>query len=74
MILKINEAGSKGFDKEIFERELTDDILIKPRVKDLLEDKMVYIDREKYKPTLKGILFVRIFILYRKLLNARKGG
>lgn len=74
MVLKISEAGSKGLDEDVFKQELTDDILIKPRIKDLLTDKMAYIEGEKYKPTLKGILFVRIFILYRKLLNVPKGG
>ena len=36
--------------------------------------KKAYLDGEKYRLTSKGVLFARIFIFYRKLLNAPKGG
>ncbi len=74
MVMTIEKAGQEGLDKKEFDQRLNDDILIKPRVRDLITDKMAYLDGEKYKLTSKGVLFTRIFILYRRLLNAPKGG
>ncbi len=74
MVMTIEKAGQEGLDKKEFDQRLNDDILIKPRIRDLITDKMAYLDREKYKLTSKGVLFARIFILYRRLLNAPKGG
>lgn len=74
MVMTIEKAGQEGLDKKEFEQKLSDDILVKPRIKDLVTDKMAYLDGEKYKLTSKGVLFARIFIFYRRLLNAPKGG
>ena len=74
MVMTIEKAGPEGLDKKEFDRMLNDDILIKPRIRDLIIDKMAYLDGEKYKLTSKGVLFARIFILYRGLLNAPKSG
>ena len=74
MVMTIEKAGQEGLDKKEFDRILNDDLLIKPRIKDLITDKMAYLDGEKYRLTSKGVLFARIFIFYRKLLNAPKGG
>ena len=74
MVMTIEKAGQGGLDKKEFIQRLNDDILIKPRIRDLITDKMAYLDGEKYKLTTKGVLFAQIFIWYRKLLNAPKGG
>lgn len=74
MVNNIAKAGSDGLDKKEFERILNNSLLVKPRIHDLITDKMAYMDGDKYRLTSKGILVVRIFILYRKLLNASKGG
>jgi len=74
MINAIAKAGPKGLGEKIFTKMMTDEILIKPRLADLLNDKMAYYDGDRYRLTLKGILFARLFIFYRKLLNAPKGG
>lgn len=74
MVMTIEKAGQEGLDKKEFDQKLNDDILVKPRIRDLITDKMAYLDGEKYKLTSKGVLFARIFILYRRLLNAPKGG
>ena len=74
MTLTIANAGPEGLDKKEFDKIMTNDILVKPRIRDLLLDKMAYKEGDKYKITPKGILFARIFIIYRKLLNAQKGG
>lgn len=74
MVMKIAKSAPDGFAKEKLFDLLSDDLLIKPRMRDLVNVKMLYIDGEKYKLTVRGILFVRVFILYRKLLNLPKGG
>lgn len=74
MVMTIARAGSKGLDKKSFDQLITDDVLIKPRIRDLVVDKMVFIDKDKYRLTPKGVIFAKIFIIYRKLLKASKGG
>jgi len=74
IVMKIAKSTPNGFGKEKLFDMLTDDLLIKPRIRDLVNAKMIYIDGDKYKLTVRGILFVRMFILYRKLLNLPKGG
>lgn len=74
MTLTIAKAGGNGLSKNIFDATMTDDILVKPRIQDLLLDQMAYCESGKYKLTAKGILFARIFIFYRNLLKAQKGG
>ena len=70
----IADAGSEGVAKDVFFDSLNDDILVKPRIKDLLRDKMAYLEEGRYRLTPKGIRFARIFILFRGLLKAPKGG
>jgi len=74
IVLTINSAGSYGLEEEVLDKIMTNDILVKPRIRDLIIDKMVYVDGEKYKLTPKGLLLVRTFIFYRKILNTEKGG
>jgi hypothetical protein len=74
MVLRIHRAGGTGLKKDIFEKEMSDELLIEPRVKDLLLDKMAFLDGNIYKLTTKGSLFAKIFIFYRRLLNAPMGG
>ena len=75
IVAYIANAGSNGLDKKCFDELMNDNILIKPRIRDLLLNNMVERDGEKYVLTAKGILFVRIFIIYRKIMNVpHKGG
>lgn len=74
MIMLIANAGPNGLDEKEFAKIMTDDLLVKPRVKDLILDRMVYLDGNKYRLTPKGLLLAHIFIFYRKILNAGKGG
>lgn len=74
MIRAIEKAGTAGLEKLKLEEALNDDILVKPRVRDLLRDQMVYMCQEKYMLTSKGKLFVGIFKFYRDILRASKGG
>lgn len=74
MIMSIKMAGAVGLEKNKLEEALNDDILVKPRVSDLLRDQMVYLDRGKYMLTSKGRLFIFILKTYREILRAPKGG
>ncbi|MFC1558369.1 hypothetical protein ACFL40_03340 [candidate division KSB1 bacterium] len=74
MVMIIKKYGLDGIDKKELEEIITDDLLIKPRVEDLLFDRMAYMEGEKYKLTPKGVLFASIFRFYRRLINAPKGG
>ncbi|KAF0144468.1 MAG: Uncharacterized protein FD156_1772 [Nitrospirae bacterium] len=75
MVLKIVNAGSGGLDEAEFDKTMTDDILVKPRISDIVTAELAYMDGDKYRLTPKGILLARIFIFYRKLMNnTSKGG
>ena len=74
MILAVNEAGEKGLNKSEFEKMFTDELLIIPRIRDLVESGMIFLDQEKYRLALSGRVFISIFIFYRKLMKAQKGG
>jgi len=74
MVQAVARAGKPGLPSDQFHRMMTDDVLVTPRVRDLLTDRMAYLDGNRYRLTPKGILFARIFIQYRRLLGAKKGG
>lgn len=74
MIKTIADAAEKGIAKGDFFAALNNDILIKPRLKDLLTDRMAVIYDGKYTLTPKGRLFAGIFTGYRALLGLGKGG
>ena len=75
MIMSIANAGPNGLPKEQFEQLMTDEMLVIPRIRDLLRDKIVYVEGKKYKLTTKGLVSAWIFIVYRHILNiSQKGG
>lgn len=74
MILAIAKAGSKGLDKDIFLKTMTDEVLIIPRINDLLRSGSVYEDNHKLKLNNKGLFFTKLFLAYRKIIKAGKGG
>ena len=74
ILLLIHETGETGLTAGQLKHKIDDQVLIEPRVKDLLKDKMVVENRGKYHLKLKGILLARLFIFYRNLMGAGKGG
>lgn len=74
IMLEISRAGSEGLAMESFHQSMTDDVLVAPRLKDLLMDKMAYMEEDRYRLTKKGIWMARVFGCYRKLIDAPKGG
>ena len=70
----IHAAGENGLPDDELKSYLTDDVLVHPRIRDLYRDQLVFNKGGKIFLTPKGKWFVRIFIFYRWLLNAKKGG
>ncbi|OGH51475.1 MAG: hypothetical protein A3G13_01865 [Candidatus Levybacteria bacterium RIFCSPLOWO2_12_FULL_37_7] len=74
MVMEIHKAGQYGLPVESFKQAMTDEVLVIPRVSDLVRDKLIYLEEKKCVLTGKGKLFANIFIFYRHLLNLNKGG
>ncbi|QPJ65336.1 MAG: hypothetical protein G3M78_08005 [Candidatus Nitrohelix vancouverensis] len=74
IVMTIHQGGEEGVAVEKFYETLTDDLLVKPRIRDLLVDKMATLDDGKYRLTRKGRLLAVLFGAYRSLLKAPKGG
>ena len=74
MILKIKAGGARGVRKEEFDDFLSDELLIKPRVDDLVTDKMAELSGGRYHLTSKGRLMARIFNLSKSVLRLGTGG
>jgi hypothetical protein len=74
IVMNVVKGGREGLDKEGLEQLTDDDLLVKPRIRDLAADKMVNLDSGKYKLTPQGFFLIRLIVFYRKLLNAGKGG
>ena len=74
MILAIAKESHSGLDKEVFYSRMDNENLVVPRIKDLVKDKMISYENDKYRLTAKGLFLVNIFIWWRKFMNAPKGG
>ena len=72
--LAVAATGPAGIAESELNAFVNDDKLVKPRIRDLVLDKMAYIDSGRYRLTPKGLLFARLFISYRALLGRGKGG
>ncbi len=74
IVMAVASSGKDGLDKKIFEQRMNNEILLLPRVNDLISEKLAYIENDRYKLTSKGLMFARIFHIYRKLLNRPQMG
>jgi hypothetical protein len=74
IIMKISEAEPIGLTKKQLKLGLGDDVLIKPRIDDMLLDRMAELKQGRYRLTRKGILLAQLFIFYRNLMRASRGG
>lgn len=75
IITHVSDKGPTGLDKELLEKSLTDELLVKPRIEDLVTEKMIFIGQDgKYRLTAKGRWFILPFSFYRNLIGAGKGG
>ena len=67
MIKNISKAGSEGIDKYPLERLMM--IKLSSRIKSLISDGMICLKKERYLLTPKGASFLRLVLLYRKVMN-----
>ncbi|HOW90204.1 MAG TPA: hypothetical protein PL037_07965, partial [Elusimicrobiales bacterium] len=67
-------AGPDGMEEDALRRYFNDDRMVKPRIRDLLLDKLARKDGGLYRLTAKGRLFAALFMSYRFLLGRGKGG
>jgi len=74
MVMAINSAEPEGLDKKRFGELMSDETLVMPRIRDVLTDKMVYMEGDKYRLTPKGAFMARMFTLWRRLINAPEEG
>lgn len=74
MVLAIHGAGAAGLPEAGLLALRRDDRLVAPRVRDLLVDKMAVLEGSRYRLTPKGVALARLFIFYRGVLGAGKGG
>ncbi|MBF0481348.1 MAG: hypothetical protein HQK81_08545 [Desulfovibrionaceae bacterium] len=74
MVRHILAAGPGGIAPEVFFREMNDEVLVQPRLDDLLRDGLAELVDGRYRPTAKGRAMARLFTLFRAVLGAGKGG
>ena len=74
IILLINQSGKKGMTKGEILGSLNNENLIIPRINDLLLSRAIIKKDTKLFINSPGILLVKLFIGFRKLLNLPKGG
>lgn len=74
MALAIHRAGPSGLPEAEFDRTMNDDLLVEPRIRDMVRDGLVREEGGLYRLTPKGDRMARLFILHRRLLGAGKGG
>ena len=74
MITAIKTAGPGGMDAREFHRTMTDDLLVRPRLRDLLRDRLAVVESGRYRITPKGRRLARLLAFHRRLLGAQMGG
>lgn len=74
IVRKIDQAGKEGLASKELDSFANDDLLIRPRLRDLLRDNLAKVDGNRYVITPNGEKLVRIFIGFRRILGLPKGG
>jgi len=74
IIRAVFDSGAAGLDKFSLERIADNDLLILPRIKDMVYDRMVYIKDGKYRLMAKGLIMAKLFLFYRFIIKGEKGG
>lgn len=74
LVYFIHCSGKNGFDKQRLEICMGDDVLILPRIDDLVRGGLVMEKDGHYLITGSGKMFIKIFISYRRLMGLPKGG
>lgn len=74
MVLAIAKYGAAGMEKGEFDAMMSDAALVVPRLRDLVNDRLIRDENGRYSITPAGSLFIRPFTLYRAALGLPKGG
>lgn len=74
IVSRIALAGKEGLLFERIRESLGNDLLIEPRLKDLVESGLVNLSGSTYRINKKGRLFVLPFVVFRNFLGLGKGG
>ncbi len=74
IVLAVAEAGRDGLPVKRLEERLNDDVLVRPRLANLVRDGTIARGSDGCRLTRKGRAFIRIFIAARRVLGAGKGG
>jgi len=75
IIDRISEAETEGLAQDKLYDSLGDNILVVPRINDLVRDEMAVLENGKYKITSKGTIMVQTLLFHRKIMKAdHKGG
>jgi hypothetical protein len=69
MLLEIAAAGPAGLPAEDLERLLTDEVLVRPRLADLVRERMVEVRGDRYALTAPGRRYATLFARYRLLMR-----
>jgi hypothetical protein len=73
MILLLEKAGEDGVSRSEILALLNDDIIVKPRVRDLVRDRMLVREIDGYRETTKGRRFIIPLNFYYRLITKRGG-
>lgn len=74
IIRAVFDSGAAGLDKSSLKRIADNDLLVLPRIKDMVSDNMVYIRDGKYRLKPKGLIMAKLFLFYRNIIRGGKGG
>jgi hypothetical protein len=74
IIKAVFATGAAGLEKSSLEKLANNDLLILPRVRDMVFDRMVYVKDGKYKLMPKGLIMAKLFSCYRNIIGGGHGG
>lgn len=74
IVMRISRAGRGGLSYEKIKEYLGNDLLVHPRLKDLVDAKFVDLVGSSYKINKRGRLFILPVLVYRNFLRLGKGG
>jgi len=74
IVMRIFQSGKAGLNIKRLEDLSKDNLLVEPRLKDLVDAGLVDLSVSVYRINRKGRLFILPFVFYRNLLGLGKGG
>jgi acid phosphatase family membrane protein YuiD len=74
MIQAIARRGQEGLSRATLFAQLNDEVLVAPRVRDLMSDGLAVERGGRLHLSESGRRLVRLFVMWRRVLGAREGG